>query len=314
MKHILKLVLAGLIAGVVTVTAAASTKEISVILPNPAGSTTDMVFRILQKEYFDRTGVTLVPDYTPGGDMIIAANKFKNSTNNNVVLLGTTTIHIYNHVLKDSIPYTDEDFQHVAWVGRMPGLWITHPNSPYKTMTDVVKNLSSSNKPFIATHSQANLVNIVLLQQFNNLENVQPINYKGGPDVELAIMSNDADVALIGSTSSTAALHETNKIRIIGHTLDGNILLGKNNLKIPSVLPYIKGPQLNGGFIVSVKPTADAVFVNEFSKIINDILSSPKVQSDLQTHTVSVSTERGHNAVLKSVQDMRDGARTALKK
>lgn len=313
MKHILKLVLAGLIAGMVTVTAA-STKEISVILPNPAGSTTDMVFRILQKEYFDRTGVMLVPDYTPGGDMIIAVNKFKNSTNKNVVLLGTTTIHIYNHVLKDSIPYTDEDFQHVAWLGRMPGLWITHPNSPYKTMADVVKNLSSSNKPFIATHAQSNLVNIILLEQFNNVGKIQTINYKGGPEVELAIMANEADVALIGNTSATAALHQENKIRIIGHTLDGNILLGKNKLKIPSVLPDIKGPQLNGGFIISVKPTADAVFVHEFSKIINDILSSPKVQSDLQTHTVSVSSERDQNAVLRSVRDMRDGARTALKK
>jgi tripartite-type tricarboxylate transporter receptor subunit TctC len=246
--------------------------------------------------------------------MIIAANKFKNSTNKNVVLLGTTTIHIYNHVLKDSIPYTDEDFQHVTWLGRMPGLWITHPNSPYKTMADVVKNLSSSNKPFIATHAQSNLVNIILLEQFNNVGKIQTINYKGGPEVELAIMANEADVALIGNTSATAALHQENKIRIIGHTLDGNILLGKNKLKIPSVLPDIKGPQLNGGFIVSVKPTADAVFVHEFSKIINDILSSPKVQSDLQTHTVSVSSERDHNAVLRSVSDMRDGARTALKK
>lgn len=314
MKNTLKLIMTGLISGLISINALASPKEISVILPNPPGSTTDTVFRIIQKEYFDRTGVNLVPDYTPGGDMIIAANKFKNSNNKNVVLLGTTTIHIYNHVLKDSIPYTDEDFQHVAWLGRMPGLWIAHPNSPYKTMADVVKNLSSSSKPVIATHAPSNLVNIILLEQFNNVGKIEKINYKGGPDVELAIMANDTDVALIGNTSATASLHQANKIRIIGHTLDGEISIGKNNLKLPSVLPYINGPQLNGGFIFSVKPTADEKFVEEFSKIINDILSSDQVQTELQAHTVFISSERGHAAVLKSVQDMRAAVESALKK
>jgi len=286
----------------------------TVILPNPPGSTTDSVFRILQKAYFERTGNTLVPDYAPGGDMIVAVKKFKASNDNNVVLLGTTTIHIYNHVFKDSVPYTDSDFNHVAWAGRMPSLWAVSTDSPYKTLGDVAKQLSSSKKPFIGTHNPSQEINIKLLQKNNPMGEFTTINYKGGPDVERALMSGDVEVAVYGNTSATAGLAESGKIRILGQTLNREITLGQNNLKAPSVLGQIKGPQLGGGFIISTKPTADKNFVDNFSKTLNDILSDDKVKADLQGQTVYVSSERGNDAVSKSIESMRITVRDALKK
>jgi tripartite-type tricarboxylate transporter receptor subunit TctC len=288
--------------------------NITVILPNPPGSTTDSVFRIIQKAYLERTGVTLIPNYAPGGDMVVAVNKFKSSNDKNVVLLGTTTIHIYNHVFKDSVSYTDADFDHVAWAGRMPSLWAVNVNSSYKTLDDVVKKLASSNKSFIGTHNPSQEINIKLLQKNNPVGPFGVINYKGGPDVERALMSGEIDVAVYGNTSASAGLAESGKIRILGQTLSNEITLGAKNLKIPTVLSQINGTQLGGGFIISTKPGADKKFVDDFTKVINDILADEKVKAALRAQTVYVSSERGNADVLKSVVTMRNIVKDALNK
>ena len=286
-----------------------------VILPNPPGSTTDMVYRILEREYHERTGNTLVPIYAAGADHIIAGEKFKNS-DNNTVLLGTTSLHVYSPTLKESVPYNDRDFLHIAWIGRQPSIYAVNANGPYTTYTnfkDVLIQLGKSNKPFIGTPSPSAGINIDILKKYNKLStNVDPIVYKGGPACEIALQAGDVDMLVYGLTASTIGLQQAGKIKIIGNTLTHEIVL--DGVGIPSVVKELKAPQLNGGFLLSVKPGANPKFVQQFSTDMYAILAKPEVQEELSRLTVYPTDIRGDYNVRNAILDMRQLVKTTIKK
>jgi tripartite-type tricarboxylate transporter receptor subunit TctC len=78
--------------------------EYSVIIPNPPGSSSDTVGRAIADEYTRLTGNTLVFDYVPGADQMIAAVKFKNQSRLTVIV-GTSTMHVFNHVCANVFMY-----------------------------------------------------------------------------------------------------------------------------------------------------------------------------------------------------------------
>ena len=93
--------------------------EYQLIVPNPPGSSSDVVARVIAEEYNRISGNTLILEYAVGGDHIIAVNKFR-SLPKPAVILGSTTMHVFNYVYKDSLPYSDQDFDHVGWIGWSP--------------------------------------------------------------------------------------------------------------------------------------------------------------------------------------------------
>jgi tripartite-type tricarboxylate transporter receptor subunit TctC len=289
-----------------------SANTYQVILPNPPGSATDMVFRIIEKEYQARTGDTLVPIYAPGADHIIAGQRFKNSANN-TILLGTTSLHVYSPTLKDSVPYSDQDFQHIAWIGDQPSVYAVKGNSPYTNLKDSLIQLGKSKKPFIGTPAPSAGINLDILKKYNKLStNVDPILYKGGPACELALQSDDVDMLVYAVTASTIGLQQAGKLRIIGSTLPYEIELG--GVKIPSAMKELKVPQLNGGFLLSLKPDADAEFVRQFSTNINAILAMPKVQEELIKLTVYSTDIRGDHNVRTAILNMRKLVKDTINK
>ena len=285
----------------------ANAKDIRVILTNPAGSSTDMLTKSISEAYYKLTGDNFVIDYAPGGGGAVAAVKFQNA-NPNTVLVGITSLHIYNPVLKNNLPYKDSDFKYVSFLGYGPAMYISNTASGIKTINDLLTKLPKSDKPFIGGYAIAYNLSVNILKNSGKLpKNIEIIGHKGAPDVLLNVLNGSVPVGLIGTTSNLIQLAKEGRINIIGSTHEEDIEI--QGLKIPSVGKALGVTQTTGGFLISIKPNADKKFASEFEANIKKAVLSDTVQATMKKYNIfpanifgAIDTEKRIKSFRKTVE------------
>jgi tripartite-type tricarboxylate transporter receptor subunit TctC len=224
--------------------------EYQLIVPNPPGSSSDVVARVIAEEYNRISGNTLILEYAVGGDHIIAVNKFR-SLPKPAVILGSTTMHVFNYVYKDSLPYSDQDFDHVGWIGWSPHVWYTRSNTAYKTLADVNLALKGKNKINIGVDSLSTEANVISVAKHHPQGSmVEIIKYKGSPEVLMNVLSGTIDIAVASLSELILNTAQSGKIRILATSNDRSISLSGNT--VPAANSTLGVNQFNGGFLISV--------------------------------------------------------------
>lgn len=228
----------------------AGAAEYKLILPNPPGSSSDVVARTVAEEYNRLTGNTLVLDYAPGGEHLVAVNRFK-SQNQLTVILGTTTMHVFNHVTKTDLPYGDSEFAHAGWIGWSPHIWYVRSDSQFKTIEDVSAALESGKTVNVAVDGLSTQANAMSVQRFaSGGKNLNMVKYKGSPQSLADLLGGHVDIA--NSSISTAIVESfvAGKIRILGTTNATPVVIADHT--IPVAAKSLGAEQFNGGFLISV--------------------------------------------------------------
>jgi tripartite-type tricarboxylate transporter receptor subunit TctC len=267
--------------------------EYGFIIPNPAGSSSDVVARTIADEYNRLTGNILVIDYALGADGQIAVAKFK-TQNRLSVILGTSTMHVFNYVYKDNLPYSDVDFDHAAWIGWTPSVWYVRSDSPLKTMEDVNARLRSQQIINIGADNLSVEANVISLKKYHPFGNaVEIIKYKGAPQVYTDILGGHIELAVASMTSFISSSVEDGKIRVLSTTSENPIKI--NGAVIPTAQNVLGVNQFNGAFLISVSPG----YGTESQKLKEDLLrtvNSPAVKEKLAKINIDVIGRDGNFA------------------
>lgn len=283
-------------------TCAALAAEYNFIIPNPPGSSSDIVARAVADEYTRVTGNALVFDYAPGADHLIAVSKFKNQSKLSV-LLGSTTIHVFNYVYKDNLPYSDLDFDHVGWIGWTPHVWYVRSDSSLKTLEDVNARLRSQQIINIGVDGLSTEANVLSLRKNHPAGSAaEIIKYKGSPQVLNDVLGGHIDLAIASMSGIIATNAEENKIRILATTNDSPIRV--NAINVPTAHNILGVNQFNGGFLLSVSPgynTESQRLKDDLFKVIN----SSAVREKLAKINIEV-TGRDANGTRRIIQDYRE--------
>jgi len=280
----------------------AMSAEYSFIIPNPPGSSSDTVARAIADEYTRLTGNTLVFDYVPGADQMIAAAKFK-SQSRLTVIVGTSTMHIFNHVYKDGLQYSDADFDHVGWIGWTPNVWYVRSDSPLKNLDDVNKRLKAQQIVNIGVdglNSESNVISIKKNHPSGAYAEI--IKYKGSPQALTDVLGGHVDIAVSSVSSLITASADDGKIRILATTND--VPLKINGATIPTAHDILNVNQFNGAFLLSVSPTNNA----ESQRLKEDLfrsINSVAVREKLSKISIEV-TARDANFTKRAIQEYRE--------
>lgn len=274
----------------VALTFSAHSAEYEFVIPNPPGSAADTVGRTIAEEYHRQTGNSLILEYAPGADHVIAATKFK--TKKLAVSLGTTTMHIFNHVYRDSIPYTDSDFNIVGFLGWIPAVWYTAADSQYNTMQDILEAMASNKNVFVGVDAFGVEVNVTSLIKNNpHGKQINIIKYKGSAQTLTDVLGRHVDLA-IGSVSEMIVNNATaGRIRILSTSNDTPIMI--NGRTIPTSDKLLNVPQFNGGFILAVTP-GESAELQQLRKDLLKTMASDAVRSKLKA--INIEVEAGDAA------------------
>ena len=143
----LALAVAALI-GLTTETRAQSypSRPITLVVPFPAGSTTDLVGRILSEELSKVFGQTVVIDNRGGaGGSVGSEAVARSAPDGYTLLMGTIGTHSINPAVYSKINYDPiSDFSPIIQFGTAPNVLVVNPDLPIKSVKDLIAYLAAN--------------------------------------------------------------------------------------------------------------------------------------------------------------------------
>ncbi|MEH2479614.1 tripartite-type tricarboxylate transporter receptor subunit TctC [Nitrobacteraceae bacterium AZCC 2146] len=113
--------------------------SIRIIVPFPAGGTTDILARFVAQYLGDKLGVTTLVENRAGASGTIGSEMVAKSPADGSVLLLTATHHAINPSLRRNLPYdTQKDFSPIAVVASAPNALVVSKDFPAKNVADLI--------------------------------------------------------------------------------------------------------------------------------------------------------------------------------
>src|SRR5215470_13626866 len=148
--------LIGVAAPQVRAQAAYPTRTIKLIVPYPAGGTTDLLGRLVADQIKTGLGATVIVENKPGAATTLGAEQVARSEPDGYTLLmATSTTLAINKTLYRKLAYDPtKDFAAVALVAAVPFALIINPSIPAKTLSEFIAYAKSN--PGLAYGSAGN--------------------------------------------------------------------------------------------------------------------------------------------------------------
>jgi tripartite-type tricarboxylate transporter receptor subunit TctC len=133
-----------------------SGKTIKVIVPYPAGGTTDLLGRMIAEQLRSALSATVVVENKPGAGTTLGAEQVaKAEPDGNTLLMATSTTLAINEALYRKLPYDPvRDFAPIALVAAVPFALVINPKIPARTLTEFIAYAKS--KPGLSYGSAGN--------------------------------------------------------------------------------------------------------------------------------------------------------------
>lgn len=113
--------------------------SVRIVVPFPAGGTTDILARHVAHALGAKLHKTVIVDNRGGASGTIGSDLVAKSAADGATLLLTATHHVINPSLYTRLPYdTERDFAPVAVVASVPNALVVHPSVPVKTVGELI--------------------------------------------------------------------------------------------------------------------------------------------------------------------------------
>jgi tripartite-type tricarboxylate transporter receptor subunit TctC len=115
-------------------------KPIKLVVPFPAGGTTDVVTRVVAAKAAELLGQPIVIENRGGAGGSIGSDVVAKSPADGYTLLVATNSHTANPSIYKKLPYdTQKDFVGVAFIGDTPGIFVVNPSVPVHNVKEFVE-------------------------------------------------------------------------------------------------------------------------------------------------------------------------------
>lgn len=121
-------------------------RPVTLVVPFPAGGSSDMIGRVLAQKLHEKIGGTWIVENKPGATGSIGAAFVKNAQpDGNTLLVSSLAPFAVNPFLQKSMPYDpSKDFDLLSVLVQAPNVLVANPSVPAKTVADVVALLKKS--------------------------------------------------------------------------------------------------------------------------------------------------------------------------
>jgi len=170
-------------------------KPITLVVPFPAGSTTDLVGRILADELAKATGQTVIIDNRAGAGGNVGTEAVAHAKPDGYTLLmGTIGTHSINPAVYPKINYDPvADFAPVIQFGTAPNVLVVNPDLPVKSVKELIDYVrKSAGKVNYASsgNGTSNHLSGAMFAARNNLVATH-VPYRGGAQAITDLMRNE---------------------------------------------------------------------------------------------------------------------------
>src|SRR5437667_8144093 len=194
-------------------------KPVRVLVPFGAGSSTDIVMRILAQPLGQALGQPVVVENKPGADGAIAAAEVARAApDGHTIVLGTNSPFSAGPHLR-KVPYDAiADFTPISLVGNYTFFVLVHPSVPARTLAELIAYARANpGKLNYATGNTSGIVMTAMLASQANIE-LMHVPYKSEPPAITDLLSGTIHV-MISSYATVAPQVREGRLRPLVTTL-----------------------------------------------------------------------------------------------
>jgi tripartite-type tricarboxylate transporter receptor subunit TctC len=209
-------------------------KPIRMLVPFGAGSSTDIVTRILAAPLGQALGQPVVVENKPGADGAIAAAEVaKAPPDGHTLILGTNSPFSAVPHLRKTAPYDAlADFTPVTLVGNYTFFVVVHPSVPARSLQELIAYARAN--PGRLNYGTGNTSSIVMTAMFGTLANINLVQvpYKSEPPAVTDLLGGTIELMIVSFAPVAPHLRE-GKLRALVTTLPNRSPLLP---EVPSIL------------------------------------------------------------------------------
>ncbi len=209
------------------------TRPLTLIVPNPAGSSNDIIARIVGRDLSTRLGQPVIIENRPGADGTIGVRQVVRAAPDGYTFsFGSSTAYAGVPYLYLNPPYDPlKDLAPISIVGRSPYVFVVSPSLEAKSVADVVALAKA--KPGHLNYSSIGEGSIAQLGMADFEERMgiklQHIPYKSTAQSIVDVSTGIIQMQL-ATVAPTVPLFEAQKVRVLG-------IAGKNRLSLFQGVP-----------------------------------------------------------------------------
>ena len=285
--------------------ATALPKQMRIVVGSVGGTGPDFLARLLAPKLGDGSRQSVIVDNRPGTNGLIAAQYAARApADGSVIMMGNAGTHAVNAALYRKPGYDPvADFAPISEIASVPLALVVHPVVPARSIKELIAVARKSpGKLNIAIAGAAGELtgNDLKLRAKIDMKN---INYKGGAQAAIAVMSGDAD--MVFTTYVVISAHvDAGRLRVLGVTSAQRMPQLPN---VPTIaeaaLPGFEHEQWYALFAPAKTPTA---LVEALHRDATRIVHTPEVSERL------IAT--GHRIVAGTPQQLAEKVRREIDK
>ena len=205
--------------------AAWPSRPIKLIVPYPAGGTTDLLGRLVADQFKNGLGATVVVENKPGAGTTLGAEQVARSEPDGYTLLmATSTTLAINKTLYKKLPYDPvKDFTPVALVAGVPFALIVNPALPVRTLAEFIAYAKAN--PGLAYGSAGNgspqHLGAEMLRTSAGID-IRHVPYRGSVPAMLDIIAGHIPFMVVDLQPALQQIRE-GKVRVLGVTTPGRV-------------------------------------------------------------------------------------------
>jgi tripartite-type tricarboxylate transporter receptor subunit TctC len=257
------------------------TRTVRVVVPYPAGGTTDIMARLVANYLSEKIGQTFVVENKPGGGTNIGTQEVINAVPDGYTLLIPSPANAINATLYNKLPFDFiRDTVPVAGIARVPNVMEVNPEVPAKTVQEFI-DYAKKNPGKLNMASSGNGSSIHLSGElFKAMTGVDMVHvpYKGSAPALVDLVAGQVQVMFDNLPSSIGFL-KAGRLRPLGVTSAQSVptLPG-----VPPVAETVPGYEASSWFGVSAPKGTPSEIVEKLNKAVNAAIADPTVKKRIE--------------------------------
>ena len=258
------------------------TNPVRIIVPYPAGGTTDIIARIAANQLTERLKQSFIVENRAGASGAIGAQAVARSAPDGYTLvMGTASSHGINSALQKNLPYDAvKDFAPITVVASTPNVIIANPNVPAKTLAELIalakaqpgKINFGSTSAGGSPHMSAELLKVMAGIDMTH------VPYKGAAPMLTDLVGGQVQIGFDNLPSSMAFI-KSGKLRALAVTTAKR---WPGAPELPTVAESVPGYEVSGWFGLLAPAGTPKEILNKIQSAVAEAVRSPEVAKQLR--------------------------------
>jgi tripartite-type tricarboxylate transporter receptor subunit TctC len=267
-----------------------------------AGSSPDIVARLVAPRLSARLGQAVIVENRPGGGGNIATQAVVNAAPDGYSLLFVTNSQAINTTLYDNLPFEFiRDIVPVASLVRVPFVVVVNPSVPAKTVPELIAYAKANPGKLTMASSGNGTVSHVAGELFKMMAEVNMLSvpYRTGP-LALTDLIGGHVHAMIDTLPSSIEYIKSGKLRALATVAP---VRSEELPDVPLITDFIPGYDASALFGVGVPKNTPPTIVERLSKEINVVLAEPELKTQFANigQTVALSPAEYRKLIIEEI-------------